>query len=75
MNDADRVSAESKLQQDTADVKTTQDELLSADRYYEKLVPQCVDQGQTWEERVAAQKAEIDSLKEALKLLSSPDVA
>jgi len=48
---------------------------LAAARYYEKLVPQCIDQGMTWEERRAAQQSEIDSLKEALKILSNPDIA
>jgi len=75
LNSADQASAEAKLQEDTADLKATQDELLAADRVYEKLVPQCIDQGMTWEERVAARQAEIDSLKEALKLLSQSDIA
>jgi len=75
MDEADKIAAEAKLQTDTVDLKATQDELLAADRYYEKLVPQCIDQGQTFEERTGARKAEIDSLKEALKLLESPDIA
>ena len=69
MDEADKAAAETKLQEDTKDMKGTQDELLAADRYYEKLVPQCIDQGQTWEERVAARESEIASLKEALKIL------
>merc|ERR1719428_2573872 len=68
---ADKVAAESKLQTDTKDIKATQDELLAADRYYEKLVPQCVDKGMTYEERVAARESEIESLKKALEILSS----
>lgn len=75
MNEADRAAAEAKLQEDTADLKSTQDELLAADRYHARLVPQCIDQGMTWEERVAARQAEIDSLKEALQILGSSDVA
>jgi hypothetical protein len=71
MDIADKAAAESKLQEDTKDLKGTQDELLAADRYYEKLVPQCIDQGQTFEERTAAREAEIASLKEALKILST----
>jgi predicted nucleic acid-binding Zn-ribbon protein len=71
MNTADKAAAELKMQEDIKDLKATQDELLAADRYYEKLVPQCVDQGQTWDERVAARQAEIDSLKEALKILGN----
>merc|ERR1719252_38572 len=71
MDENDKAAAEVKLQEDTKDLKGTQDELLAADRYYEKLVPQCIDQGMTWEERVAARESEIASLKEALKILSS----
>jgi len=68
---ADKVAAESKLATDTKDLKATQDELLAADRYYEKLVPQCIDQGVTYEERVKQREAEIESLKKALEILSS----
>mmetsp|Transcript_48396 Transcript_48396/g.156038 ORF Transcript_48396/g.156038 Transcript_48396/m.156038 type:complete len:713 (+) Transcript_48396:69-2207(+) len=75
LNEADQASAQAKLQADTVDMKATEDELLAADRYYEKLSPQCVDQGMTFEERTAARQAEIDSLKEALKLLQSEDIA
>jgi len=71
MNEADKAAAEAKLREDIADLKATQDELLAADRYYKKLAPQCLDQGMTWEERVAARAAEISSLKEALKILES----
>jgi len=67
---ADKVAAESKLQTDTKDIKATQDELLAADRYFEKLKPQCIDAGVTYEERVAAREAEIASLKQALEILS-----
>jgi len=71
MNTADKNKAEAKVVSDTQDMKATQDQLLSADRYYEKLVPQCIDQGMTFEERTAARQAEIMSLKEALKILGS----
>merc|ERR1719456_1812428 len=66
---ADKQAAESKLAQDTKDIKATQDELLAADRYYEKLKPQCIDAGQSYEDRVAARESEIESLKEALEIL------
>jgi len=69
MNEADKASAENKLQEDTKDLKGTQDELIAADRYYEKLVPQCIDQGMTFEERTSAREAEIASLKQALDIL------
>jgi len=70
MDNADKAAAETKLQEDTKDLKGTQDELIAADRYYEKLVPQCIDQGMTFEERTKARESEIASLKEALKILS-----
>jgi len=70
MNNADKAATETKVQDDTKDLKGTQDELLAADRYYAKLVPQCFDKGQTFEERTASREAEIASLKQALKILS-----
>jgi len=69
MDESDKAAAEVKLQEDTKDLKGTQDELIAADRYYDKLVPQCIDQGQTFEERTASREAEIESLKQALKIL------
>jgi len=70
----DKAAAESRLQEDIADLKSTQDQLLAADRYHEKLVPQCIDQGMTFEERTQARQAEIESLKEALSILGSEDI-
>merc|ERR1719242_769345 len=75
MNTADKAAAETKLQEDIADLKSTQDELLAAERYYKKLVPQCIDQGMTWDERVKARESEIASLKQALQILSQSDIA
>jgi len=71
MDNADQAAAEAKLAEDTKDLKGTQDELLAADRYYSKLVPQCIDQGQSFEERTASREAEISSLKQALEILGS----
>merc|ERR1712151_1348142 len=75
MNEMDRASADARVQEETADLKSTQDQLLAAQRYHERLIPQCIDQGMTWDQRVAARQEEIDSLKEALKILGSSDVA
>jgi len=76
MKTTDKQATEKKHNQDVKDMKATQDELLAADRYYEKLKPQCVDKGVvTYEERVAAREAEIQSLREALKILSGSDIA
>lgn len=69
MDESDKLAAEEKVREDTADMKLTQDKLLAADRYYEKLAPQCIDKGMTFEEKQAARRSEINSLKEALKIL------
>jgi len=75
MCESDKTSATQRLTEDTADWKATQDELLAAERYHAKLVPQCMDPGQTFEERTAARESEIASLKEALSILGNPDIA
>jgi len=70
MDEADRAAAESKVQEDIAELKSTQDELIAADKYHEKLVPQCIDQGMTWDELVKARQDEISSLKQALEIFN-----
>jgi len=71
MDNSDKADANTKMQEDIAELKSTQDELIAADKYHEKLVPQCVDQGMTWEEVQAARQEEITSLKQALETLES----
>merc|ERR1719359_794206 len=69
MDEADKIAAESKLQSDTNDLKSTQDQLLAAERYHQTLAPQCVDKGQTFDECKGSRAEEIASLKEALRIL------
>jgi peptidoglycan hydrolase CwlO-like protein len=57
------------------ELELTQKELDAALEYYEKLKPDCVDQGLSYEDRVANREAEIESLQEALKILSGEQVA
>jgi hypothetical protein len=57
------------------ELELTQKELDAALEYYEKLKPDCVDQGLSYEDRVAGREAEIESLQEALKILSGDQVA
>merc|ERR1719171_2597100 len=57
--------------QEKEEVDVTQKELDAAMAYYEKLKPSCVDAGISYEDRVARRKEEIESLQEALKILSS----
>merc|ERR1719498_683604 len=65
-----KIQKESDLSDTTADLKGTEKELQSALFYYEKLKPQCVDAGVSYEDRVAKREAEIESLKTALKIFS-----
>jgi len=63
-----------RLGADTSDAKqdlaSNQEELDAAMKYFEKLKPTCMTVGASYEDRVARRKAEIESLHEALKILS-----
>jgi len=66
---------ESALAATEEELKLTQDQLDKAIGYYEKLKPTCVDSGITYEERVHRREEEIQSLQEALKILTGTDLA
>jgi len=63
------------LEEKKGDLDGTQKELDAALAYYEKLKPSCVDAGISYDDRVARRKEEIQSLQEALKILSGEDIA
>lgn len=63
---------ESSLASAKKDLRITQEELMAALQYYEKLKPSCEEKVMSYEEKVAQRKAEIESLKEALEILSDP---
>jgi prefoldin subunit 5 len=65
---------ESDLVETQTDLKNTQEELDAALAYYEKLKPSCVESGVSYEDRVKRREEEIESLKEALKILSGEDI-
>jgi len=65
---------EQMLQEAKSDLDGTQKELDAALSYYDKLKPSCVDAGESYEDRVARRKEEIDSLQEALKILEGDAV-
>jgi hypothetical protein len=65
---------ESDLVETTNDLKNTQVELDAALAYYEKLKPSCVSSGVSYDDRVKRREEEIESLKEALKILSGEDI-
>jgi len=65
-----RTRAETKLNEDKKSLSGTSTELDAATDVYAKLKPECVDTGLSYEERVAKRAEEINSLKEAVKILS-----
>jgi len=65
--------SEQELQETTSDLEGTQEELGAALNEYSKLEQSCLDTGLSYEERVQAREEEVQSLKEALKLLENPD--
>jgi hypothetical protein len=72
--DALKTTKESALASAKHDLKGVTEELEAALTYYEKLKPSCISQGESYAERVARREEEIDSLKEALKILNGEDV-
>merc|ERR1719198_2279409 len=73
---ADKAAKEAEIEHKTAKKEdqehtlVTQKELQAAMEYFDKLKPSCVDTGVSYEARVDQQKQEIESLQEALKILS-----
>jgi hypothetical protein len=53
------------------ELEGTQGELDAALAYYDKLKPDCIDQGVSYEDKVQQRKEEIQSLKEALDMLNA----
>jgi hypothetical protein len=61
------------LEEKKSDLAGTQKELDAGLQYYEKLKPQCIDSGISYEDRVARRKEEIASLRQALSILEGDD--
>lgn len=68
-------STQRKLNGAKKELEQTQEELTAALDYYDKLKPSCIDSGASYEDRVARRKEEIQSLKEALKILEGEDLS
>merc|ERR1719265_2664402 len=64
-----KTTKEGDLEEAKKDLAGTQEELDAALAYYDKLKPSCVEAGESYEERVARRKEEIESLTDALKIL------
>jgi len=56
------------------DLEGTEKELAAALRYFDKLKPSCLEAGESYEEKVARRKDEIQSLKEALEILNGDNI-
>jgi chromosome segregation ATPase len=65
---------EQELQEKKVDLEGTQKELDAALAYFEKLKPTCIGEKESYEDRVAKRKEEIESLQEALRILNGEDV-
>jgi len=70
-----KVQKTSALGQAEKDLRVTDKELTAAMDYYEKLKPSCVDNKETYAQRVARRNEEIQSLKEAVEILESSTTA
>lgn len=73
MLQADKMEADHNAKQAKRDLSSTDDEMRAAQRGWEALKPQCIDEGVSHEERAAKRQEEIDSLKEALQMLQPQD--
>merc|ERR1719160_1677884 len=67
-------SLEVAIQNSGEDLKMVTKELDAVMSYIEKLKPQCETKAMTYEEKKAKREAEIEGLKEALGLLSAPEL-
>lgn len=78
-----KAEVKTKLEKDQAEfdlsnaqkmLEGVSDELAKANQYFERLKPECIEVKVSYEERVAARKAEIAALKDAYKLLDQKTV-
>merc|ERR1719277_905211 len=63
--------AEFEQSQTNKDLEAVEAELATANEYYEKLKPSCLEVHVSYEERVAKRKEEIEALKQAYSILAS----
>jgi hypothetical protein len=67
--DEKKTDKSSALHSAQVDLKSTEESLDKAEKYYKSIKPQCVDSGITYGERKQKREEEIQSLEEALKIL------
>jgi len=69
-----RTTTEELLSSTKRSLEQTQNELDAALKYYDKLKPDCVDSGISYEERVNRRKEELESLQDAYKILAGEEL-
>jgi len=69
-----RTTTEELLVSTKRSLDQTQTELDAALQYYDKLKPDCVDSGVSYEERVQKRKEELVSLQDAYKIIAGEDL-
>merc|ERR1719487_216312 len=69
------VEKQTAMAEAKTDLAATNNELVAAMDYYGKLKPTCVDEGESYEDKVARRKEEIASLREALDILDGSSIA
>jgi len=69
-----REQLEATIESEKKELDLTQQELDAALEYFDKLKPECLDHGLSYEERVRMREEEIQSLKEALDILDQQDL-
>jgi len=73
-HESNRKLAEQALASTQRSLQSVQSELSAANTYYEKLKPDCVDAGVEFDERVRRREEELESLRDAYKIISGEDV-
>jgi len=69
-----RTTTEELLTSTERSLQQTQNELDAALKYYDKLKPDCVDSGLSYEERVRRRQEELESLQDAYKIIAGEDI-
>merc|ERR1719284_2016105 len=70
-----KANQEAALQEKKSDLEGTQKELDAAMKYFDKLKPTCISGGsESFEDRTAQRKEEIESLQEALRILNGENI-
>jgi len=70
MKEEAKQQADSNASTDKNNLDATQSEFDAAMKYFEQLKPSCVDAGLDYDDRVARRNDEVQSMKEALKILT-----